>query len=418
MPVFSPFPLLNFITKFPLEYPHQRKYPLANVFRFVLLLLMCVFSDAQAYPQFVVHGYTTCMACHYNPMGNGPLTDYGRALGATVISRRPFWIKEGEEADEKAAEQSGFLGPVAKLPYWIRPAFDYRGLHLVTGLQDNSTSRWIDMQTEGSVTLQTRDAKLIATVTYGLIPVPRTAPSGQRALYATSISREHYIGWRGLKRFHFYAGLMDPAFGLRIAEHNAYVRSLGGRNINDQNHGVLVNMTDKKWDLYVNAVIGNLQQASNLRQKGVIASYERELFERARFGASVWYTSNELRYRRMFGLYGRMGLGKNGMGLLGELTLMKTGNTTTDEGAATGQLSFLQATMNLDRGWYFLFTFQNAIPDFKSDQGRQISAGPTLQYFPVQRLELRADLLTTRSLSSRPLAADDWSALLQVHVWL
>jgi hypothetical protein len=374
-------------------------------------------SAAQAYPGFVAHGYTTCMACHYNPLGNGPLNDYGRALSATLISARPLWIKNGPEAEEETVAESGFLGPV-KLPFWLRPALAYRGMGYNDAIEsENKTHRWINMQADATLTLQSRDAKWIATATYGFIPAPATVSASQQSLYTKTISREHYLAYRGLKHVHFYLGLMDTAYGLRIPEHDDFIRQFEGRGKNDQNHGLLVNITDKKWDLFLNPVIGNLQQDTHLRQKGIIASYEREFFEGSRFGASVWDTADQYRYREMLGLYGKMELTKNGAGLLSEISLMRTGTRGADDGA-TGEVSFLQSTMVIERGWYFLFTLQNMISDFKSDSNRFVSAGPTLQWFPIQRIELRADLLTTRSLSGSNLAPDDYSALFQIHAWL
>jgi len=56
------------------------------------ILLTCVYSQsAKAYPNFIGHGYTSCINCHYNPFGGGPLTDYARAVAATTISSRNFY---------------------------------------------------------------------------------------------------------------------------------------------------------------------------------------------------------------------------------------------------------------------------------------------------------------------------------------
>ena len=54
----------------------------------VLLFISIFSSTAWAYPHFVGFGYTSCATCHYNPFGNGPLNDYGRALSATAVSAK------------------------------------------------------------------------------------------------------------------------------------------------------------------------------------------------------------------------------------------------------------------------------------------------------------------------------------------
>ena len=65
--------------------------------RFLCSLIPAVFlyfsfnNNAFAYPHFIAHGYNSCITCHYNPMGNGPVNDYGRAVGATMVSSRGFY---------------------------------------------------------------------------------------------------------------------------------------------------------------------------------------------------------------------------------------------------------------------------------------------------------------------------------------
>ena len=56
-----------------------------------LFILFIFFSiSAFAYPDFISYGYNSCLNCHYNGMGGGPLTDYGRSLFATEITARTF----------------------------------------------------------------------------------------------------------------------------------------------------------------------------------------------------------------------------------------------------------------------------------------------------------------------------------------
>src|SRR4051794_20982941 len=113
-----------------------------------LLALAGLANDALAYPQYVGFGYSSCLTCHYNPLGNGPLTDYGRALGATTLSGRPPFLP-ASVTDEKLGEYSGFLGRQDLLPDWLRLAFAYRGLEMVSSLERNARSQWITMQEEG-----------------------------------------------------------------------------------------------------------------------------------------------------------------------------------------------------------------------------------------------------------------------------
>ena len=113
-----------------------------------------------AFPHTIGHGYNSCLNCHFNPAGGGPLTDYGRAVGATAFAAVPFYTKKSgatpEEIDERLGQQSGFLGSVG-LPKWLRPGANFRTLYLqqnITG--DSSVSRWITMQAEANLVLKTK----------------------------------------------------------------------------------------------------------------------------------------------------------------------------------------------------------------------------------------------------------------------
>ena len=95
---------------------------------------MALFSfKLRAYPNFISFGYSSCITCHYNPYGNGPLTDYGRAVSATAISAR--LIHKLEKSEEEIGENSGFLYRKA-FNDWLRPSVDYRGLRLIRDLKN------------------------------------------------------------------------------------------------------------------------------------------------------------------------------------------------------------------------------------------------------------------------------------------
>ncbi|NJL24888.1 MAG: hypothetical protein HC902_06755 [Calothrix sp. SM1_5_4] len=106
---------------------------------------------SEAYPDFVSYGYRSCMTCHYNAAGGGPLSDYGRALWAAEIAGKPFWTRK---TDEQLGQSSGFVGNVESLPYWLRPYAKYRGLYYLTSPgEPDSVARWIQMQADAGLTI-------------------------------------------------------------------------------------------------------------------------------------------------------------------------------------------------------------------------------------------------------------------------
>jgi hypothetical protein len=80
-----------------------------------------------AYPNFIGHGYNSCITCHYNPFGNGPINDYGRGVSATAISSRGFY--SDSKPEDLISQESGFFFKQLQQAS-IRPFASYRGLFL------------------------------------------------------------------------------------------------------------------------------------------------------------------------------------------------------------------------------------------------------------------------------------------------
>ncbi len=380
----------------------------------LILTLASLAEPARAYPSFIGYGYTSCMTCHFNPLGNGPLTDYGRALGATTVSAKPFFA-EGL-SDEKLAESSGFLGS-AKLPEKLKLGADYRGLHLLTGLEANTTSRYIHMQGEASATFIAIEDSLFLSGTFGYAPVPQSVAPGTRGEVSNWISREHYVAVRR-DAWGAYAGFLDPAFGLRVPDHNAYIRSRTQLNINDQSHGALLHYSSERWEAGLHGLLGNFFQEEAFRQKGVSGIFEFEPVPSLRLGASVLRTSNAFRGRQLYAIHSRAGIGK-GSSILAQLTLIRdAGASQAAQSSKSGDAIFLQTQTRMARGVHVLMTFEHYTDDLSARSQRSYRAGPSLQYFPFQRVELRIDLLGTRSIGATSVNADTFTLQSQVHVWL
>ncbi len=78
------------------------------------LAFFFVGNFAYAYPEFIGYGYKSCLTCHWNGHGSGPLNDYGRGVWASEIASRSLYPKTWKLEDLSAT--SGFFGP-KELPY-------------------------------------------------------------------------------------------------------------------------------------------------------------------------------------------------------------------------------------------------------------------------------------------------------------
>lgn len=379
-----------------------------------LAILLLVFSASSwGYANFIGHSYTSCLNCHFNPFGGGPLNDYGRVVSATAISSRAFY--KDATTDEKLAYTSGFLFRKPK-QNWLRTQINYRGFHLVNnpGSGSQEESRWINMQADARIVLKFgENDRFVAVGNYGYAPIPQGQEEQSDDKYR---SREHYLGFRFTPKFGMYAGLMDKVFGLRVIEHIAYSRISPQVTMNDQVHGVLGHYLADKWELGVQGFVGNMAQDEDLRMKGGTAMFERTIFESHRIGASFQRSNNEYLYLTSASVHTRLNL-KEGSAILAELgQTAKTGKSAGSK-EVTDRYGLLQTYLRPWRGFYFLTNIDYYNRDISQDD-YTVRWGPGIQYFPLQRFELRFDIYNTRSFAKESSSKDNWMYLLQTHIWL
>jgi len=364
--------------------------------------------QVQAYPAYISYGYASCRTCHYNPLGNGPINSYGRAVQATEISGNLF----GAEPEALANHSAFVFGP---LPEWLQLQLNYRGLYLRQGLQAQARSRWIHMQADGAVALSF-GKKLVAVASGGYVPLPESLSPAEKDRLGNLISREHYVGITPEKGLGFYVGLMDVAFGLRIPDHNAYIRSTQYLNINDQTHGILFHRDWQTGELGIQAFLGKFQQEAAVRQKGLSLFSEFEVGVNSRGGFSFLISQSEFRARQMLAIHGRFQMGK-ASSLVAQLGLFRQTLSGIDS-YHLGSVSLVQSRHQLVRGLFALTTFEHYVENLKDGSTRLFRAGPSLEYLPFSKVELRMDFLATQSMGLPSVAPSSYLIQVQTHVWI
>ena len=382
--------------------------------KFILLILLSLMfsSVAMSYPNFIGHGYTSCLNCHFNPFGGGPLTDYGRAVSATTISSKVLYSEKMDE--EKTAYMSGFLFRKPKQD-WLRTQINYRGFQLVRnpGSEKDEIKKWINMQADARLILKFgENDKFIAVGNIGYAPEAQSPPPGKEQ--SEWRSREYYLGYRITPRLGVYAGLMDKVYGIRVIEHSAYSRIAPQVTQNDQTHGVAAHYVGQLWEGGIHAFQGNLDQDKDLQMKGYSGTVERTIFETHRVGASFLNSKNEYLENTSYAGHARLNL-KEGSALLIELgqTLQKPQNGKE----TTMRYGLLQTYLRPTRGIYLLTNVEYILRDTNEDN-YSVRWGPGVQFYPIQRLEFRFDLYNTRNFSPESSTKDSWMYLVQTHLWL
>lgn len=375
-----------------------------------LLGISLISTSVYSYPQFVGYGYTSCVTCHYNPFGNGPLNDYGRALSATAVSSR--WLIPKYVGEEELANKSGFLGSKPQNT-WFRPSFDYRGLLIKRGLgQEGEDTEWINMMADANVVVRFDKAnKFFISGTLGYAPKPAALEDTGEEV-DTYRWREHYLGYRPSQRWGFYLGLMDKVYGIRIAEHTNFSRSITNLSQNDQSHGLQIHYAHPKFELGLNYFVGNMVQEDDLRQKGFSLKADYVVSHKSTTGVSVLKSENSYLEMYMTAFHYKTAVGK-GSSFLAEYGQVATTEIQTQEEEKT-VYGLAQAYLNGTRGLFII----NSVEYLKEDTGDyRLRFGPGIQFFPIQRLELRFELYNSRSFSESGSTKDTWDFLGQTHLW-
>lgn len=378
----------------------------------LLLTFTLLFAQkAESYPHFVGFGYTSCATCHYNPFGNGPLNDYGRALSATAVSAK--WFYYDKESEEKIANNSGFFGSKPNQT-WFRPSFDYRGMVIKRSLgQDSKDTEMINMQADANLVLKFGEGnKFFISGTVGYSPEPQSLARSNQEVDKYR-SREHYMGYRPIPSLGIYAGLMDKIFGLRIAEHSAYSRSVNNLSQNDQAHGLQLHYAHPSFEIGAGYFLGNMVQDEGLRQKGFSTKIDYIVSHKSSLGVS--YLSSESQFLKDYAsaIHYMGTVGKGSSVLLEVGQNVKTAVLdSSDETKTTYGLG--QNYIRASRGLYFL----NSIEYLKEQTGDyRMRFGPGIQIFPLQRWEARFEIYNTRNFSDDSSTKDTWDLLMQIHTW-
>ena len=383
--------------------------------KFIVFSLFGILFSAKviAYPQFIAHGYNSCITCHYNPFGNGPVNDYGRAVGGTMVSSRGFY--DENKPEDLIAKETGFFFKEASNKHF-RPFVGYRGMLLKNNLGEGSEkTEYINMQVDANLVVKFGEKdNYILSGTVGYAPVPRSLKNTSSGQSMDEYrSREYYAGFRPTPEWGIYAGFMDKPFGIRVAEHNAYSRMTPLLTMNDQSHGVLLHYTNPNFETGFNLFVGNLGNPKDVQTKGLSTIFEYTLFEKHRIGLSLMKEKNDYMNLTAVALHTRSQL-SYGTSLLFELGKVDK-EPTTGSWKKSEYYTLLQNHIKAFRGFYIL----NSIEYYKSslDRNYRVRFGPGVQYFPMAKIETRLDVYNTRNFSDDASTSDKWDLLAQIHLW-
>lgn len=252
----------------------------------VALFVLLVATRADAYPHYQLSsGTVQCAQCHFAPAGGGLLTMWGREEGADTIAR---------------GGDGHFAHGLFELPEWLALGGDLRVAALAneTGSSDGTELAWFPMQADLGVRAGNDHFAVAAVVgVRGAVRSgsPDSPPTDPPAGGATSpslrsylIAREVYAMWQAEPGNGAYvrAGRFAAPYGLRLADHTAYVRRFLGYNLLEETLGIGAGNLGDGWEVHATAFVFDPLQGATRHEIGGAVMAEIQPTDMA-FGASA-----------------------------------------------------------------------------------------------------------------------------------
>jgi hypothetical protein len=228
-------------------------------------------GQATAYPHFQLSsGTPRCNQCHVAPAGGGLLTAWGRAESGDLLS---------------LGGDGAFLHGAIALPDWLALGGDLRLAALAndTDSSEGAELAVFPMQADlaarvsaGAVSLVT-SAGLRGRVRSGSPTSPDSGASEVDGSSALSylVSREHYLYWQPRPTGAYArAGRFYAPYGLRLADHTAYIRRYLGTNLLEETYGLGGGVVQKQWELHLSAYVSDMLRGAARDEVGGAALFE------------------------------------------------------------------------------------------------------------------------------------------------
>lgn len=249
-----------------------------------LIVLLLLTAPAAAYPHFQrSSGSVRCAQCHISPAGGGVLTAWGIEESGDTLS---------------GGGDGRFLHGAIELPEWLVIGGDARVAALANdvGASDGTELAAFPMQADLAI-----GVKSGAWTAVGVVGARGRVRSGSPDTMSTAnqvedtslasyvISREHYIMWRPDEAGGVYvrAGRFAAPYGLRLADHTAYVRRYLGYNLLEETYGVGVGYLADSVEVHATGFVYDPLQGGPRKEAGGALLVEAQPGDSLVIGASA-----------------------------------------------------------------------------------------------------------------------------------
>jgi hypothetical protein len=365
-----------------------------------LVVLSALAGAAGAYPQFQLSTDSKrCNQCHFSPSGGGLINNWGRSEAGDTIS---------------AGGNGGFLHGAWEPPAWLALGGDYRHAVLVNDVGSTEGAEVVQFPMQFDLYARLAVGSFSFYLNAGMRGVVRDTDAGPLSFL---VSREHYFMWRP-KPVGPYVRLgrfMTP-FGLRIAEHPAYVRRFLGQNILEEPYALSGGVVEDDWELHLTAFTPDFIRPVGFRGTGLAGYYERRLGEDKVLGGQARVAFGPGQVRTTAGVVGKLWLPGPKILFMAELDGVVQVMTDADE-TRVQTVGFLGADKWLARGLDLRVSLELFDEDLAISATSKTAATVELQWFFHAHFELlfygRAQLIGLGSGGD-----ESFLGMLQLHYYL
>jgi hypothetical protein len=250
----------------------------------VALLLLVAARRGDAYPHFqLTSGSAQCGQCHVAPAGGGLLTPWGQGEFGDTIAR---------------GGDGSFLHGAINMPAWLQIGGDVRLAALANdvGSPDGVELAAFPMQLDLTLRVTSGAWSIVGTIgARGSVRSGAPADMGSSAsevsapsLASYVISREHYVMWRREgEGLYLRAGRFAAPYGLRLADHTAYVRRYLGFNLLEETYNAGGGWIGDDWELHATAFVYDPLQGAARKDFGGAVLFEKQPTEKLIVGTSA-----------------------------------------------------------------------------------------------------------------------------------
>lgn len=366
-------------------------------------------SAADAYPYFQrTSGSVRCNQCHVSPAGGGLLTGWGAEESSDAIGR---------------GGDGRFLHGAVTLPESLLIGGDLRLAALANdvGSTEGAELAAFPMQADLTAAIRAGAWSVVGIVgARGRVrsgepdtPTSMASEVPETSLASYVISREHYVMWRPDESAGLYirAGRFAAPYGLRLADHTAYIRRYLGYNLLEETYGLSAGWFGDTVELHATGFVYDPLQGGPRKELGGALLVEAQPGDTVVIGASARVGIAETK-RLQAGLHAKLHLEGPNILLQGEIDGVRE---LFDGPGDRWQLAAYAGPVWIPtRGLYTGIAYQTFAEDLHVRGVTRHSVDSFVSFIPRAHFEVMASARAQR-IGPREHA---YLGMLQLHYWL